>query len=123
MRTSVKYTDNDIDEDMKLTRSDYLKIIHHYQPRESNRERRNHLRDVKTRAHRILASKLCRCIKAPNANAAVMESRRIGYCSRAIFNQRGLRHHGFRCKTKRGTLRPKLTRDITKTSRRLRIRL
>ena len=120
MKPGVKYTDDDIDEDMKLTRRDYLKIIHHYLPRDSHKRNGGISGDIKTRAQRILAGKLCRCIKASNANA---ETRRIGYCSRAIFNQRGLRHHGFRCKTKRGTLRPRLTRDITKTSRRLRIRL
>lgn len=119
MKTGVKYTDNDIDEDMKLTRSDYLKIIHHYLPRDSHTRKGGISGDIKSRAQRILAGKLCRCIKASNANT---ETRRIGYCSRAIFNQRGLRHHGFRCKTKRGTLRPRLTRDITKMSRRLRIR-
>jgi hypothetical protein len=120
MRKTLKYTDRDIDEDMKLTHRDYLEILHHYQPGQRRNIKNAGYRSVKMRAQRILADKLCRCIEASNAN---MESRRIGYCSRAIFNQRGLRHHGFRCKTKRGTLRPKLTRDITKTSRRLRIHL
>lgn len=119
MRTGLKYTDNDIDEDMKLTRQDYLKILHHYQPLGRSRRDNNATNEtLKSRAQRILAGKLCRCIKANHTNS---ETRRIGYCSQAILNRRGLRHHGFRCKTKRGTLRPKFTRELTKTMRHLKI--
>lgn len=118
MRASVKYTDNDIDDDMKLTRQDYIKIIHHYQPRRRGDKGKITLSSVKERAQHILAGKLCKCIKTNGARA---ETRRLGICSNAIFNRRGLRQHGFRCKTKRGTLRPRLTRDITKTARRLTI--
>lgn len=124
MRAGMKYNDDDIDEDMKLTRQDYLKILHHYQPREPRNRSVNSNKSLRSQAHRILASKLCRCIKAKNKakNGAISEKQRIGYCSRSIFNNRGLHQHGFRCKTERGNLRPKLTRDITKTVRRLRIR-
>lgn len=120
MKNIAKYTDNDIDEDMKLTHGDYVKILHHYQ--ESTRKNR---KSVKERAHRILAQKLCRCIKAgasgsdTNDVSAGDEGRRIGYCTRSIFNSKGLRSHGFQCKTKTGKLRPRMTRDITKKSRRI----
>lgn len=117
MPTRLKYTDDDIDEDMKLTRGDYLKILHHYQPRDRDSITNN--TSIKSRAHRILAGKLCRCIKARNDSTS--EKRSIAYCSQSIFNNRGMRQHGFRCKTKRGRLHPKLTRDITKTVRRLRM--
>ena len=59
MKNVPKYTDNDIDEDMKLTHGDYVKILHHYQE-----PGRKNSKSVKERAHRILAQKLCRCIKA-----------------------------------------------------------
>ncbi len=119
MKNVPKYTDNDIDEDMKLTHGDYVKILHHYQ--ESGRKNR---KSVKERAHRILAQKLCRCIKAGASNdtndvSAGDEGRRIGYCTRSIFNSKGLRSHGFQCKTKTGKLRPRMTRNITKKSRRI----
>jgi hypothetical protein len=118
MKESLTYTDNDIDEDMKLTHSDYKKILHHYQ--------RNHLtfgnnKSVKERAHRILAQKLCRCIKSNNSKQNLDEGRRIAYCTRSIFNSKGLRSHGFRCKTKSGKLRPRMTRDVTKRTRRLKM--
>ena len=131
MRKLPKYTDIDIDEDMKLTRSDYIKILHHYQPASRKLQRRNlsasiSTKTAKERAHRILAGKLCRCIKpaADSASASIPtdeEGRRIAYCTRSIFNTRGLRRHGFRCKNSRGGPRPRFTSDITKTKRKLRL--
>ena len=127
------YTDNDIDEDMKLTRRDYIKILHHYQPK--NTSSRLSLKQIKHHAHRILADKLCRCIKASDADAdADADSdasttpprdesrRRIAYCSRSIFNNRGLRQHGFTCKdTAKNGRRGKFVKDVTKTRRILRL--
>jgi len=124
-----KYTDNDIDEDMKLTRGDYLKILHHYQP-DTRKIPASRLttKYVKERAHRILAEKLCRCLKkvSNNTNTDSDEGRQIAYCTRSIFKNRCLRHHGFRCKTQKRRIvdkqgRPRLTNDLTKTCRRLRI--
>ena len=126
-----RYTDSDIDEDMKLTRGDYIKILHHYQPR--LRKTHSHgmsMNTAKIRAHRILAGKLCRCIKPPKTAAAASrqnpaaddeEGRRIAYCTRSIFINKGLRRHGFRCKTATGALRPRFTRNITKRTRKLRL--
>ena len=101
------YTDNDIDEDMKLTRRDYIKILHHYQPKSQKRTTRatGTMKSIKERAHKILAG--------PGLTAA-NEGRRVAYCTRTIFNSRGLRPHGFRCKTARGA---RLTSDVTKTMR------
>lgn len=136
MRNLLRYTDNDIDEDMKLTRSDYIKILHHYQPASRKMRRGTAAISTKTakeRAHRILADKLCRCIKSPSASSASSalssrrpideEGRRIAYCTRSIFNTKGLRRHGFRCKTSRGSSlsRPRLTGDITKVTRKVRL--
>lgn len=133
MRNLLRYTDNDIDEDMKLTRSDYIKILHHYQPASRKMRRGTAAISTKTakeRAHRILADKLCRCIKSSSASSTSSasslideEGRRIAYCTRSIFNTRGLRRHGFRCKNSRGSSlpRPRFTRDITKVTRKVRL--
>jgi hypothetical protein len=118
MKESLTYTDNDIDEDMKLTHTDYKKILHHYQ---HDRPIRGNHKTIKERAHRILAQKLCRCIKSANEKSPLDEGRRIAYCTRSIFNSKGLRSHGFRCKTKTGKLRPKMTHDVTKRTRRLKM--
>jgi hypothetical protein len=123
-----KYTDNDIDEDMKLTRGDYLKILHHYQPRTRKLSwSKMTTKSVKERAHRILAEKLCRCLKkvSNTTNSDSDEGRRIAYCTRSIFKNRCIQHHGFRCKsgTRRvgNNKRPRLTNDLTKTCRGVRI--
>ncbi len=125
MKNVPKYTDSDIDEDMKLTHGDYVKILHHYQGSDRGHDHgrgrvtRKNRKSVKERAHRILADKLCRCIKATPSSSSGDEGRRVGYCTRSIFNSKGLRSHGFQCKTKNGKLRPRMTRDITKKSRRI----
>jgi hypothetical protein len=135
-----KYTDNDIDDDMKLTRSDYIRIIQHY--RRGSRPMRAaavagiSTKTAKERAHRILAGKLCRCIKPPGPSSkmtmmtrgrkrreSIEKSRRIAYCTQSIFNNKRLRRHGFRCKTARGEkLRPRFTGDITKSEKNLILR-
>ena len=123
MRNRPEYTDNDIDEDMKLTRSDYIKILHHYQPGSYASLSSITTQTAKKRAHRILAEKLCSCIKPRSPIASSTrgdEGRRIAYCTRSIFNNKGIRRHGFRCKTaKRRLLRPHLIGDITKTTRKI----
>ena len=122
-----KYTDTDIDEDMKLTRGDYLKILHHYQPRTRKLSwSKMTTKYVKERAHRILAEKLCRCLKRVSKTTNSDEGRQIAYCTRSIFKNRCLRHHGFRCKTQTRRIvdkkqKPRLTNDLTKTCRRVRI--
>jgi hypothetical protein len=134
MRRFPKYTDSDIDKDMRLTRSDYITILRHYRrgprPMRSTSMASISTKTAKSRAHRILAEKLCSCIKPKTAkNAPTMmtrarkrresieKSRRIAYCTQSIFNNRGLRRHGFRCKTARGDkLRPRFTSDITKSA-------
>ena len=140
MRTVPQYTDNDIDEDMKLTRSDYIKILRHY--RRGSRPMREaaaagiSTKTAKERAHSILAGKLCRCIKPTTSTStstmmtrarkrrdSAEKSRRIAYCTQSIFNNRNLRRHGFRCKSARGDrLRPRFTRDITKSEKNLVLR-
>ena len=55
------HDDDDIDEDMKLTRKDYLHIIRNYS--DGSTAYRNKKMSLKNRAHQILAQKLCRCIR------------------------------------------------------------
>ena len=133
-----KYTDSDIDKDMRLTRSDYITILRHYRRGDSRPMRASSVASISTktakqRAHRILAEKLCRCI-TPNTAAmmtrgrkrreSIEKSRRIAYCTRSIFNNKRLRRHGFHCKTARGDdrLRPRFTSDITKSAQDLVLR-
>jgi len=122
-----KYTDGDIDKDMRLTRRDYITILRHYNRDESRRMREATAAGISTktakqRAHHILAEKLCSCItpttRARKRRESAGKNRRIAYCTRAIFNNKGLRRHGFHCKTARGDKwRPRFTSDITKSAR------
>jgi hypothetical protein len=132
-----QYTDSDIDEDMKLTRRDYIRILTHYRrgsrPMRAAAAASISTKTAKERAYRVLAEKFCRCIK-PSTSTSTMtmmtrarkrresaeKSRRIAYCTKSIFNNRNLRRHGFRCKTARGDrLRPRFTSELTKSKKNL----
>jgi hypothetical protein len=56
-------------------------------------------RDMKTQAKRILAQKLCGCIKKVTSRN-IPEPKAIGICTRSIFNKKGLRRGRFTCKKK-----------------------
>ena len=127
-----KYTDSDIDKDMRLTRTDYIKILRHYRRGDSRSIRASSMASISTktakqRANRILAEKLCSCItpammtRGRKRRESIEKSRRIAYCTRSIFNNKGLRRPGFHCKTARGDdrLRPRFTSDITKSAQEL----
>jgi hypothetical protein len=121
--------DNDIDEDMKLTRDDYIKILHHYQQRNKSPKNTNSrydklaqlpVDDLQKKAHTLLGNKFCKCIRPRsirrrNSSGSGSEQKRISYCTRSIFNNRGLKRHGFRCRNRTN----KLTQPMTKTQKKL----
>ena len=76
----------------KLTKDDYVKILNFYKiPIPES------LTEIQQQAQKILAEKLCRCIKKVDiAN----EPKSIGICTRTIFNRKGLRRGEFTCKKK-----------------------
>ena len=53
---------------------------------------------LKVEAEKILAGKLCRCIKKIGIND---EARSIGICTKTIFNRKGYTRGKFTCKGKR----------------------
>ena len=91
---------------MDLTASDYKKITSYYQiPKSKNKTYKEITEDV-------LASKLCRCIKAVdsgiNTNTSRIhktdkgsdETRAVGICRKNIFQNRQLEFNRFKCKNK-----------------------
>jgi hypothetical protein len=126
--------DNDIDEDMKLTREDYLKILHHYQ-REKPPKNIKIIEDLPTskiqkKVLTILGNKFCHCIRPTTSTTSTTSKkrnkskkqrridydtpqRRIANCTKSIFNRRGLKRHGFRCKSKTN----KMFQGVTKTKK------
>lgn len=123
--------DNDIDEDMKLTRDDYIKILHHYQQRNKSPKNTNTQYDklaqlpvdnLRKKAHTLLGNKFCKCIRPRSIRRRTNGRGRgrtgqtsISYCTRSIFNNRGLKRHSFRCRNRTN----KLTQDVTKTQKKL----
>jgi len=129
-----EYVDNDIDEDMKLTRDDYIKLLHHYQQFENHPKKHNKkhtstintlstisFTELKDKAHTILGRKFCTCItptdvQSKNASKRkniLLSKKRISYCTNSIFNNRGLKRHGFNCRNRTH----KLTQTVTKTQK------
>ena len=93
---------------MKLSQEDYVYILKHYgvriPRRTQTRKNRKPKRVVdhpatRRRAEKVLATKLCRCIKVVQKNNKRMkEPGAIAVCSASIFKKRGLKLHRFKCK-------------------------
>lgn len=78
---------------VKITTKDYKNILSYYKkPIPSSRK------VLKENAEKILAEKLCRCIKQVDP---VNEAKSIGICTKTIFNSRGFTRGTFTCKGKR----------------------
>ena len=77
---------------MTITENDYKKILKFYKIKipYSNRS-------LERKAHNILASKLCRCIKKIDPEN---EPKSIGICTKTIFNNKGYTRGKFKCKKK-----------------------
>jgi hypothetical protein len=81
---------------MKLTRKDYITILKFYKIEISEDTKLNVIRE---KAERILAGKLCRCIKkvtVPNPD----KSRAIAICQNSVLTKKKLKIHRFTCKKK-----------------------
>lgn len=99
-----------------LTNSDYKKILKFYEQQIPKSERL-----LKNAAEKILAEKLCTCIKKVSPQGD--EKRAIGICTKTILNRRNIRRGSFTCKDKRTltglkkTQRTVLFRNSKKTKR------
>jgi hypothetical protein len=78
----------------ELNTTDYKKILEYY-----NKPIPKSSRLVKSAAEKILAQKLCRCIKKVDPDAK-SEGRAIGICTKTIFNRKGYTRGKFKCKGK-----------------------
>jgi len=78
-----------------LTKKDYVSILKFYnmQIPKSNRL-------IKKNAEKILADKLCKCIKSVDPKIK-NEPRAIGICTKTIFNNKGYTRGKFKCKDKK----------------------
>jgi hypothetical protein len=76
----------------ELNNNDYKKILEFY-----NEQIPKSNRLIKIAAEKILAGKLCRCIKKVDKEN---ERRAIGICTKTIFNRKGYTRSKFKCKGK-----------------------
>lgn len=92
---------------MQLTHSDYNKLLRYYGviPKGT-------LYDKKKIAHKIMANKLCKCIKKVQKTAKLKEPAAIAICNKSIFQKRNLKHYRFTCKKKKELLQQKGKKHI-----------
>jgi hypothetical protein len=94
----------------KLTRLDYINILHFYKKKIPKSDR-----ILALQAEHILAGKLCRCIKKLGPTN---EARSIGVCTKSVINNKGYKRGAFSCKKKQKVT---LTRHRTKKTLKRRI--
>lgn len=75
-----------------MNERDYILILKFY-----NKPIPNSKRLIQKHAEKILAEKLCRCIKKLDP---INEARSIGICTKTIFNNKGYTRGKFSCKKK-----------------------
>lgn len=77
----------------ELNDNDYKRILEYY-----NKQIPKSKKSLKTQAEKLLANKLCRCIKKVDKKN---EARAIGICAKTVINHKGLRYKKFTCKKKK----------------------
>jgi hypothetical protein len=91
-----------------LTVEDYKKILRFYKKSIPKSKRL-----LKNNSEKILASKLCRCIKKLDKSLK-KESRTIGICTKTVINNKGYRRGKFSCKNKEKIILSKNRTNKTK---------
>jgi hypothetical protein len=90
---------------MKLTTVDYKHILQYY-----NKDIPTYAGDIKAAAEKVIALKLCRCVKKLEPR---LGPKSIGICTKSIFNSKGYIRGKFKCKmhsrvtVKKRTIRPR----------------
>lgn len=93
----------------ELNNNDYIQILEYYNitiPKSKQL--------LKLKAEKILAEKLCKCIKKLDPQN---EARSIGICTKTIFNRKGYTRGKFKCKGKRSVKILKINKTRTRTRR------
>ena len=89
----------------ELTNNDYKRILEFY-----NKPIPKSRRLLKKQAEKILANKLCKCIKKVDKEN---EARAIGICKKTIINNKGIVRGKFTCKKKQNIYLYKTRKNIT----------
>jgi hypothetical protein len=78
--------------DMKMTKSDYEKILSYYKIPIDNLSSA----ELKRKAEEILATKLCKCIKAVEKKVGTQNA--IALCTTSVVGKKGLKYFDISCK-------------------------
>ncbi len=88
-----------------LSIGDYIKIYEFYKiPIPKTKSKKPSIRKMKKHINRLLAQKLCRCIKKVKSKK-YKEGRAIAICTHSVFKRKGLRRPRFTCKKRQRLLR------------------
>ena len=92
---------------MYLSKKDYLKILDFYNIKYTNA---TSFKTIQSKAEKILAEKLCRCIKKVKLPNDISEQRQIGICVNSVLKTKGIKSSTrFTCKKKSRFLKNKTT--------------
>lgn len=94
----------------ELTNKDYTSILKYY-----NLNIPKSKRLLKIKAEKIMAEKLCKCIKKIDPEN---EAKSIGICTKTIFNRKGYTRGQFECKKKQTVKFRRTNKNKNKTQRR-----
>lgn len=95
---------------MALNKKDYIKILKYY-----NLPIPKSVSEMKKQAEKVLALKLCRCIKKVSPSN---EATAIGVCTRTIFERKNLTRGAFTCKRNRKVQVSRLRKRTIKNGKR-----
>jgi hypothetical protein len=93
----------------KLNNSDYVSILKYYKLNIPKSKRL-----LKIQAEKIMAKKLCKCIKKLDPTN---ESRSIGICTKTIFNNKGYTRGTFQCKKNQTVKLKKTAKNKTRQNK------
>lgn len=92
-----------------LTNKDYVSILNYYKkPVPASKK------ETKKRAEKIMANKLCKCIKKIDARN---EAKSIRICTKTLFQNRGFSRGRFQCKPKNSVTFRKMKKRRTRKLR------
>lgn len=89
----------------RITNKDYVSILKYYKLQIPKSKRL-----IKMNAEKIMALKLCKCIKKIEPQN---ESKSIGICSKTIFGRKGFTRGKFQCSKKQSVKFRKTNKNIT----------
>jgi len=89
-----------------LTKKDYMAILNYYKVN-TKKNKMNYI-DMKHKAEKLLASKLCKCIKNVTKKRK-SENRAIALCRKSVIQNKGLDIFKFTCKKKSSLIPKKYT--------------